>query len=152
WMEHLPPADRQRLEAAPDSTERLRRIQELRERQWLDRLPRALRDEVQKLPPDQRPARIAELRQEERRRREEWQVAMRHWDELMQKRPQPARLEEFPAEVRSFVQETLLPMLSREERDRLQQAEGRWPHYPRTLVELSDKHPILLPGPSTGPV
>ncbi len=151
WREQLPPADRERLEATRDPKARLELIQALREREWIERLPRAVREALQNQAPDQRPARIAELRQEERRRREEWQVAIRHWDELLRKVPQPARLAEFSPDVRSFVRESLWPMLSQAEKDRLRQAEGRWPLYPRTLVKLSDQHPILLPGPPTGP-
>jgi hypothetical protein len=151
WLERLPPADRQRVEATADATERLQLLKEMREREWIERLPRALREELEKLAPDQRLARIAELRQDERRRREEWQVAMRHWDELLQKRPQPARLADFPSDVTRFVQESLMPVLSPEEKKRLWRAEGRWPLFPRTLVELTDRHAIPLPGPMTGP-
>ena len=38
-------------------------------------------------------------------------------------------------------------MLSREEEDRLEKAQGHWPLYPVTLVALADKHPPALPGP-----
>ena len=37
-------------------------------------------------------------------------------------------------------------MLSPQEKERLAQAEGKWPEFPRTLVELADKHPPALPG------
>jgi hypothetical protein len=151
WLEHLPQAERARLEAMRDPNERLLLIKEMREREWVDKLPKALRDELHPLAPEQRTARIAELREEERKRREEWLVAIRHWDELLKKSPQPARLTDFTTDVQSFVREVLTPMLNTEEKERLRQAQGRWPLFPRTLVELADKHPILLPGPTTGP-
>src|SRR5205823_4653739 len=39
----------------------------------------------------------------------------------------------------------LSPLLSDEEKERLAKAEGHWPLYPVTLVELADKHPLALP-------
>src|ERR671936_76956 len=42
-------------------------------------------------------------------------------------------------------------MLWPQEKNRLSQAQGKHPLFLRTLVELADKHPIKLPGPSTGP-
>jgi hypothetical protein len=47
--------------------------------------------------------------------------------------------------VKVYVEEYLWPMLSKEEQERLKDAEGSWPQYPLTLVELADKHPLALP-------
>src|SRR5207253_2230196 len=142
---------RQRVQGEADSKKRLLLIRELHEREWLQHLPRAVGEDLQKLPADQRPTHIAELRKEERQRREQWQVAIRNWAELTQSRPQMTRLEDLTPDVKSFVYESLFPMLSPEERSRLGQAEGKHPLFLRTLVELADKHPIKFPGPSTGP-
>jgi hypothetical protein len=151
WLQRLPKDDRERIENAPDATERLRVIRWLREQEWIEQLPRAQRDELRKLPPVQQPARIAELRRQERERRSEWQTAIRHWDELTRNATPTANLEELKPAIRTFVSESLMPMLSPAERNRLHEAEGRWPLYGQVLVELADKHPILLPGPTTGP-
>jgi len=151
WLQTLPEADRQKVENAATAQDRLLLIKQLREQEWVSRLPKAVREELRKLPPDKQPAAIAELRKEERARRAEWRYAIRHWDELTQKRPPAARLKDFPEPVQTYVKETLRPMLSREERERLDKAEGQWPLFPQTIVELSDKHPVHLPGPSTGP-
>jgi hypothetical protein len=150
WLQRLPEVDRQQVQNETDPKKRLQVIRQLREREWVQRLPKAVREDLQKLPADQRPARIAELRKEERRRREEWQTAFRNWAERAQ-RPQITRLEELTPEVKTFCHESLFPMLSPEERSRLGQAEGKYPLFLRALVELADKHPIKLPGPSTGP-
>src|SRR5581483_1537737 len=151
WLRTLPEADRQKIANATNSQEKLLLIKQLREQEWVNRLPKAVRDDLHKLTPDKRPAVIAELRKEERARRSEWRYAIRHWDVLTQKRPPASRLKDFPEAVQSYVQESLRPMLSREEKERLDKAEGQWPLFPQTLVELSDKHTVLLPGPSTGP-
>lgn len=147
WLQRLPEADRQRIAGETDPKQRLRIIRELREREWVQRLPKAIRDELQKLPADQQRVRITELRKEERKRREEWQLAIRNWEELTQPRPQITRLEELTPDVKTFVNESLLPLLTPPEKNRLLSAQGKHPLFLRTLVELADKHPMKLPGP-----
>src|SRR5262249_18033993 len=44
-----------------------------------------------------------------------------------------------------------LPMLSKTDKDRLQHAEGKWPLFPATLVDLADHNPMLSPGNSPRP-
>jgi hypothetical protein len=149
WLRTLPQAERQKLDSLPTSHERLLFIKQLREQEWISRLPKTVQDELRNLPADKQPARIAELRREDRARREQWRYAMRHWDELT--RPPPMRLKDFPEPVQTFVIQSLRPMLSPEEKERLDKAEGHWPQFAQTLVELNDKHPIKLPGPTTGP-
>src|SRR4051794_34812470 len=73
WLERLPESQQESIRAAPDAGERLRLVKEIRDRQWLASLPRAVRENLLKLPADQRAARVTLLRQEERRHREEWQ-------------------------------------------------------------------------------
>src|SRR5262245_56347624 len=89
---------------------------------------------------------IAALRQEERRRRQEWQIALRHWDDLVKRKAVQAGLADFDGAVEKYGREYLYPMLSKDEKDRLEKAEGQWPLYPYTLVELADRHPPALPG------
>lgn len=149
WLQRLPEADRQRIQAETDPKKRLQIIRELREREWLNRLPKAVRDDLDRLPSDQRGVRIAELRKEERKRRGDWQAAIRNWAELAQGRPQ-TRLEDLAPDVRAFVNEFLLPVLTQEENKRLLLAQGKNPLFLKTLVELADKHPMKLPGPPTG--
>ncbi|MFN4259581.1 MAG: hypothetical protein ACK4RK_09800 [Gemmataceae bacterium] len=122
-------------------------IEQRRDQEWLERQPKAERDYVYGIPPKDRPAVIQQLRQLDRQRREEWTLAQRFWHELMTDQPLPVRLEDFPPEVQTYVTESLLPLLSEEERRHLSAAQGRWPHYPRLLVTLADKHPLPIPGP-----
>jgi hypothetical protein len=150
WLRRLPEADRKQIEAAPTADERLRVIKAVRERQWLDQLPRATREELDRLPPAQRPARVASLHQEQRAFRNEWHTAARRWEEIVQRRPS-ALWQELQPQVKAWVTESLLPMLSPEEKERLLRCRGQWPAFPETLVELANKHPIRLPGPTTGP-
>src|SRR5437879_3662833 len=49
WLQRLPEAERQKLESAADSKEKLRLIKEMRERQWIGRLPRTYQEELARL-------------------------------------------------------------------------------------------------------
>jgi hypothetical protein len=151
WLQRLPEADRRQIEAAPNSVERLRRVRLLREREWVNQLPRAAREELHKLPAEQQPARIAVLRRDERDRRTEWQGAIRRWDDVVRKATEANTLEQLKPVIQAYVTESLSPMLTPVERTRLRQSEGKWPEYGQVLVELADKHPIHLPGPTVGP-
>ncbi len=149
WLRDLPDVDRQKIDSITNTHDKLLAIKQLRDQEWINTLPKVVRDAYYKLPAERQPTRLAELRREERARRDQWHYAKLHWDELT--RPPPTRLRDFPEPVQLFVTESLRPMLSKEEKERLDKAEGHFPQFPQTLVELSDKHPIKLPGPSTGP-
>jgi hypothetical protein len=60
----------------------------------------------------------------------------------------PARLDQFPPEVREFVEKELRPMLTAEEGKQLADAEGHWPQLAQTIALLSERHPVLPPLPS----
>jgi hypothetical protein len=179
WLESLPEAERKKVAEAPDKEARLKVIHELRDKEWLDRQPPAIRDYVDKLPktrpapaitvastlvlltpPHLRPGlawgvlqmdgdlhgeAIKRLKQDEIQKANDWLIARRFWDDLMKRTPMPAHAADFSPRVDTFVKHYLRPMLSKDEQERLDKAEGQWPLYPMTLVELADKHPIALP-------
>ena len=116
------------------------------EEEWINDQPRAVRDQYALLKDDAKGSFVAKLRQEERQRRQEWVIAGRFWKELEKGVSLPSRLIDFPVDVNTFVTEYLLPVLSKVEIDRLEKAQGQWPLYPMTLVELADKHPPALAG------
>jgi hypothetical protein len=144
WLEQLPEEERRQIEAA-DPGHRLRLIREVRQRQWIERLPARVRDDLLKLPADKRQQRVAQLQKEEQRHRREWQQPL----VLRPRTPRYTQLKEFPQSVQDFVRNALLPSLDEDEKKRLQQADGgRWPELARTILELSERHPVLpaLPG------
>jgi len=148
WFERLAEADEQRICEAADPQERLRIVKEIRERQWIERLPAADRQRIQDAPPEKRADLMADLRRDERDKREKWQSVLHHGDDLVPaRRARPVRLADFPAGVQSYVREVLQPILPPEEKQRLKNATGTWPLYARTLIELADKHPYALVGP-----
>lgn len=151
WLEALPEPDRVLILSAPDREERLRRIKTIRRRQWEASLPKAYRDRLAATTGAEREALVDKYRREESQHRREWQFATRHWDEMLRGQL-PRRAQDFnnPA-LQTFVSDYLMPRLSKDDAERLREAEGHWPQYPQTLVELADKHPLLVPGPWKGP-
>jgi hypothetical protein len=61
------------------------------------------------------------------------------------------RKSQMPAEVREFLNKSLEPQLQRTEPGRAEQkalndAEGKWPEYPRMIIDLARKHKLSVPG------
>lgn len=81
WLAKLPEADRRRVLDAPTPAARLEEVRTLREEDYVERLPRKLREEYASLPADDRRAKLAEWRTEEADRQEEWAAAQRQWAE-----------------------------------------------------------------------
>jgi hypothetical protein len=62
------------------------------------------------------------------------------------------RDKDFPPVVQAFIEKELLPKLDEKEKERLRDAEGKWPDYPRLLLELARRHNLQMPGtPLPGP-
>jgi hypothetical protein len=147
WLAELPEEDRKRIESASDGPARLQTVKDVRERQWIERLPRPVRDEVMKLQGAARTARVAQLREQERQQRKKWLKPIPLGPGRM-----PLRLGEFPKDVRDFVEKQVMPHLTAEELRQYRQAEGQ-PEFARTLLRLSEAHPVLPPRPKPmGPI
>lgn len=153
WLAHLPPDDRKRvLEATAE--ERLSLIEKLKDREWVETLPKAQRDKYAATEKDIDRRRLVDLwREEQRERRDEWQFTLRNWADIRDDRlPAMFQLDEFRRQLDAYAA-NLETQLNPIDRDRLKRARGmedRWPQYPRTLAELSERYP-LLPGPLDGP-
>jgi hypothetical protein len=144
WRERLPEDQRRSIDSAPSGTERLRRIRELREQEWVAQLPKAQREQLESVQGEVRAELVKRFRQQEKQRRREWQAALRHWDELL-KGPPPTRRDELEPELRAFVEKTLEARLTPADAERFQKAEGGWPRFMETLVELADRY-VPFPG------
>jgi hypothetical protein len=157
WLDRIPEADRQLIAAAPRS-ERLNVIRTVRDRLYTDSLPSKTREELSQLPASERYTQLERLRAEDRRLRQACaQVALVRLDiqatrSMQPAHPRPIRLEEFPADVRYYVDNVLWRQISTDDADLLKKAEGEpWPLLAKKILELSGKHPVKLPGPVTGP-
>src|SRR5437762_1217403 len=62
WLAKLPADDRQRVLAAPTAADRLEEVKRLRERDWIDTLPKAYREEYDKLDEVARRQKVQEWR------------------------------------------------------------------------------------------
>lgn len=148
WLESLSPADRENIERA-DRESRLRQTRSIREQQWLKRLPRTQQELIQQKTLKERADFIQRLWQEELERNGDWQVSLRFWETLQKSdQPLPATLDAFKIDgLKDYYDRNLYPLLNDQERARLKAVEGKWPAYPRLLVELADNHPVSLLGP-----
>jgi hypothetical protein len=56
-----------------------------------------------------------------------------------------SRPDEFPADIRQVITTQLDRVLRPDERAALRNLEGRWPEYPRRLIELARRHKVIIP-------
>jgi hypothetical protein len=185
WLERLPAEERKAVVGAADKGVRLKRIRQIRDKEWIGRQAAVVRRQWENLPQTAQPpavlaatvigllasnprqvrplaaasALLAEgtdlrtelvrrAKREEAARTREWVIAQRHWNELTEpgkRQGLPARASDFGKEVETFVKEYLRPWLSVEEKELLDNAEGHWPQYPMTLIDLAERHPMALP-------
>jgi hypothetical protein len=154
WLAKLPEADRRRVLAAPTAAERLEEVKRLREREWVESLPKPYREEYAALDADARRQKVQEWRAEEAERRDEWALAQKHWAENPSGKVPQVFANERPA-VDAFALR-LRENLSEPERRSLDEARtgleesGLWFGYGFVLVRLADQHPIF-PWTKVGP-
>lgn len=140
WLHRLGEEKRQQVNQIQDPNQRFVFVSQLRQDQWITTLPRNVQDQLNGLAKEDRSKAVNRLRQEQQDRFQRWL-----WG-------RPTKLAELPFEAQQFVRNSLIPLLSGEELNQLNAAEGDpYPAYLRVLNQMSKKHPIRLPGP-VGPV
>jgi hypothetical protein len=151
WVDQLPPEERARVNGAQDVRQRLAIVRELRDRQWIDRLPTAKRKQIVDAPtPEKKGVLLAQFRGEDQNRRLEWQkVGAPREDVPLKKGPVLHRVD-LPPEIKHYLDTKLDLVLSDNDKKRLKDAEGKWPQFGKVLRDLIEKHPLTLPGPTTG--
>jgi hypothetical protein len=147
WLSRLSEAERKRVQAVVPGPERLRVVREVMERQWLDGLPPARKEQLAKASESERPRLIDTWRREDRLRNQERIIALRASEALMF----PGQLERFLQDLQKFVKSELEPKLNQREKNRLQGATGRHPFnrsYLHQVWELSRSRGLTPPGPA----
>lgn len=154
WLTRLPAGDRERIESAATTKEKLRIIRELKERQWYQRLPRAYQEQYTTAKTDkERQELIGQWRQRERELQSQWAETRFFWAAVPNRRPmmlflQPA----FWKDLSEFARLKLDPMLDPFERNRLERAVQEFDRgnnvasagiLLRTMHDLSERHPVL---------
>ena len=124
WLERLPESDRRDVANAPDTSARLALIRELRDREWMDAQPRVVRDQWNGLKGGAKTELLAKLRLEERQRHRDWRLAVRFWKDLIDGKALPTRLADLQERDQEAVGEYLMPLLTRQDRLRLNQGCG----------------------------
>jgi hypothetical protein len=148
WLERLPPEELRQVKAVPDKEKRLEVVRGIYERQWVARLPAAVRTRLANAPEPERKRLLDQLRRRHRQQRREWARAFKRWDELL-RRP-PLRYQDLEQDEQMFVKEFLRPRLDEREKRHLDFTANRGRVFPVLLVDLADHHPMALPG-SKGP-
>jgi hypothetical protein len=57
-----------------------------------------------------------------------------------------SKVSDFAQPIRRVVENDLLKSLNADERKRLQEREGKWPDYPREIIQLARDHNLSIPG------
>jgi hypothetical protein len=78
WLDRLTPEQRDRVQKADSSEQRLQAIKDIKEEQWIATLPKADRDQLQRAKDNPQAYRDAvdKLRREERERNNQWQIML----------------------------------------------------------------------------
>jgi hypothetical protein len=148
WLDTLTEEERKSIENAPDKRARLERIRELRERQWIGQLPKTQQEQIGKAQGKERADLVRKLWQDDLERKADWLIAERHWDAMLHKPQQlPVSVATLPREMKDYFEKNIKPLLTADEEKRLKDAEGKWPRFPRVLIELADSHPLSVQGP-----
>lgn len=146
WLTR-PNVDRSAVLNAPSAAARLEVIRNLREAEWIETLPRPDREEYARLEGEARRQRVQEWRMEEADRREEWNLAQKHWAEHpLGKTPAVFQNQKNAIELFvSHLRENMLPDEIKYLEDARLAAEefGNYFGYALEVVRMADRHPIL---------
>lgn len=154
WLDHLPETDRKRIESTTDATARLAVVRSLFLQQWRENLPTRTRENLQQAllkanDPDEIKKIIDRFHKEEMDRKnilsQVRQAKVQAPQSILLK---PAKTEELPEELRNYLEKQLKPQLNRNEVQELQEAEGKYPQFLRTLHILGSGHLLILPSRS----
>jgi hypothetical protein len=146
WLSRLPEAERKRVQTAAPGPERLRVVRDVLERQWLDGLPPARKEQLATATELERARLIDAWHREDRQRNQERVIALRAAEVL----GFPGQVERFQQELQKFVKTELEPKLNQREKNRLQAA-GKQPfnrNYLHQVWELSRARGLTPPGPA----
>ena len=159
WLDRLPDNYRREILTAPAAFERLETIRIVKLRLWREGLPVSVRDRIQNADSIQREQMVADIKQQEMRRRNMWEIARREWANIRtDRRPWPFDNDELTKRVHEFVDVGLRPRLNTTERNDLDALRRdlnsgsdwfKWYLYGHAISRLSDLHPTL-PEPASG--
>jgi hypothetical protein len=150
WVSRLSREDRHRISAVEPGPERLKLVEELLEKQWQEALPKPDLEKLAKATGEERLKLLEQLHKDEDERNKLRLQARRTIEEAAVLGPLPFGQPEFRNRVESFVDESLKPLLNRQEEERLMaMSKGTWQRYFQTIYEISEgRTPLPFPGPA----
>lgn len=162
WLDNLPEVERRGVLSAPTPLVRLGVIRDIRERQWLNRLPPPQQAELIGLDPTKRGLLIQQWKAEEAQQRDLWAFAHKRAESLKTNRQLwPFDTESGRKDIPEFMRTTFRtddPRRSRfspgdlaQYREALEAAQkgNEWAWYGKTVYDLTRKYETL-PEPATG--
>lgn len=156
WLTHLADEDRRRIEGARPGR-RIVEIEELRDRDWVQTLPKPYRDKFNSAESNaERRHLVKEWRQEEKDRWDEWEFVRRNEPKggglglpvFLEDAKTKANFDLFVLNLETQIPAGEAAQL-KQKRTAADQ-DGAWIEYVVLVARLSDRHP-LLPGPADGP-
>lgn len=159
WLDRLPDAYRKEILTAPAAVERLETVRIVKARLWREGLPAIVRERIQNAEGTQREQLVLDIKQQDAKRRNMWELAKREWANIRtDRRPWPFDNDELTKQIHEYVDTGLRPRLSTVERADLDAmrkdlAAGsdwfKWYLYGNAVTRLTDLHPTL-PEPASG--
>jgi hypothetical protein len=148
WYGRLPKEDRARIAAAPSGPERLKIVDEILDRQWQASLPKPDRERLAQASPEDRAKMLGDLRRAAENGRRFRAEAHRAAVEESLVAGLPGS-NEFRDRIQICIDESLRPLLTEKEEERLNEAPPRSFRFFSVLNELSEgKFPLEFPGPA----
>ena len=166
WLERLPEHSREKVSNAKTVADRMQTIRTIREEQWLESQPCSFQAKLAQTEGEaQQKQLIQQRKRQENLHQAYWKVAENHWDNFrfrpqknpspydifrpVKQQPYPCNLDDIPTDgkvdVKGYVKNYLLRVISPEERQALEDAEREpWPAFAFALVCLADKYPPAL--------
>jgi hypothetical protein len=145
WLSRLPDADRARVQATPAGPERLKVVREVIERQWMDNLPPARKEQLAKATDAERVTLVKRWRQDDRDREADRLRAVRTIQD-MAVLSQDERMNKVREELPAYVKNVLEPRLTQRQKQRFKQVPGSYAYF-RQVLALSEAHGLTPPGP-----
>ena len=150
WLAKLPESDRRRVADAASAEQRLAIVMDLKEREWVESLPKAYRDEYAKANLKEKVLRVKEWKADEAARDEEWAVAQKNAVDPLAGRlaklfagPDRKRVDDFIANLRPALTDSEWRAL--EDSRTTADDHGQYLGYAFDLARRANQHP-LLPG------
>lgn len=159
WLGHLPEAYRKEVLSAPAAVERFDAVKRVRNRQWRESLPVAVKTRLAEVADQDEADRILqEYRRREAANRNDWQLSRAEWaNAASERKPFPFDNPDLTRQVEDYVAYALRPRmngvelvwLDERKKDTTHGGYLSWLLYGSAIAHAAENHP-MLPEPKSG--